>query len=208
MKGRHVGGGDTCPPGSCQQEPTFQEGSGTYQDHTGVDQRERPRASDSRAAVHDGGALVLPQPPRLSHFKQEVEEGRRGLGDPEVRPGGVMEVADLSLLPRLWRQRTGRPGYHTTQLPPLPRRSGAVSAPAGPLQSQLSHTFSHFLFRFATVRFLEFTALPSQKGRFSRRCCSNTQPGLSVTPSPPRNQTYAHILQLQQPGGVIGLDVF
>lgn len=88
---------NTCIPGITKRP------NGTYQDHARVHQRERPRASDPGAAVHDGGAVVLPQPPRLLHFKQEVEERRRGLRDPEVGPGGVMKVVDLSLLSRLRR---------------------------------------------------------------------------------------------------------
>ena len=41
------------------------------------------------------------QTARLPHLEQEVEEGGGGIGNPEVRPRGVVEVVDLPLLPSL-----------------------------------------------------------------------------------------------------------
>lgn len=79
--------------------------AGTYQDYARVDQGEGPRAADPGAAVHHGRPVVVAQSPGLPHLEQEVEEGRRGVGDAEVRPRGVMKVVDLSLLSCLRPQR-------------------------------------------------------------------------------------------------------
>lgn len=76
----------------------------THQYHTRVHQRKRPWASDSGAAVHHSGPVVLPQGPRLPHFKEEVKERCWGLRDTEIWPRGVMKVVDFSLLPGLREQ--------------------------------------------------------------------------------------------------------
>lgn len=70
----------------------FEKQFSTDQEKAGVHQAEGARASDAGAAVHHHRPLVGAQTARLPNLEQEVEEGGGRLRDPEVGPGGVVEV--------------------------------------------------------------------------------------------------------------------
>ena len=48
--------------------------------------------------MHHGGAAAALQAAGLPHRAQELEEGVRAAGHAEVRPGGVVEVEDVTRL--------------------------------------------------------------------------------------------------------------
>ena len=66
----------------------------TNQNKTGVDQTERSRSPDARAAVYDGGTVGVVERTRVANCEEEVEKRTR-LWNGEVEPGGVMKLDDL-----------------------------------------------------------------------------------------------------------------
>ena len=133
-------------------------GGRAYQDQTGVNQWEGPWAANSSAAVHYRRSVIRPQRARLPHLEQEVEEGRRRFWDTKVRPGGVMKVIDLSLLPCLEDTREDKthclcPKWHPyslvhyflSEMAPYPLVHYYWPEPSGP-RSKLHHKWNRVPF--------------------------------------------------------------
>ena len=70
----------------------------TYDDKAAVNEAKSARSPDAGAAVDDWWPVVGIQHPWLANSLQELQERGGRTGDPEVGPGGVVELHDIAAL--------------------------------------------------------------------------------------------------------------